>query len=197
MIKNLRPVEKLTNINLKVLSVKHLVVLGAVLVVAFGALGPVSLHTNKADASIVAPQWLVNYISGKVGGAATSSVMGTMGFQCAGRIVCWSNTNYDPPRWFYYGVVQTGNGPSGYLRARGWPSSNGAVIRTFPENWKLVLFCQTHGDWVYGRWGWTNVWDYIGHYGDAPMFVSDGFVYTGTNGFVSGACDSTNFGGNP
>jgi hypothetical protein len=125
-------------------------------------------------------------------------VLNSMGYHCAGSpFVCWDDTSYDPPRWYYYGVVDTGNGAAGYVRARGWASTNGAVIRTFPESWKLVIFCQTQGDWVYGRWGWTNVWDYVGHYGDAPMFVSDGFVRTGTNGFISGDCGATNLGGNP
>jgi hypothetical protein len=152
---------------------------------------------RPASATNIAPQWLVNYIYKRMPGT-TAQIMGGMGFHCAGTpYVCWTDTSYDPPRWFYYGVVQTGNGASGYLNARGWPATNAPVIRTFPENWKLVLFCQTTGPSVYGRWGWTNVWDYVGHNGDAPMFVSDGFVYTGSNGFVAGACDSTNYGGNP
>lgn len=168
----------------------------AAITITMGALAPL-VNPSHASASIIAPQWLVNYIYKKMPGQ-TASIMGQMGFQCAGTpFVCWTDTSYDPPRWFYYGVVQTGNGAGGYLNARGWPKKDAAVIRTFPENWKLVLFCQTTGDWVYGRWGWTNVWDYVGHYGDAPMFVSDGFVYTGTNGFVAGNCANTNYGGNP
>jgi hypothetical protein len=126
--------------------------------------------------------------------------METLGYQCAGTpFACWSDTDYDPPRWFRYGVVDTGSGSAGYVRARGWPgtSADVPVIRTFPEAWKLVIFCQTQGPVVNGRWGPTNVWDYVGHDGDAPMFVSDGFVRTGTNGFVAGDCGATNMGDNP
>lgn len=166
----------------------------AAVTILFSAVLMPLAHPAQASASMMAPQWLVNYVF-KHGDAY---IMNGMGYQCAGSpFVCWTNTSYDPPRWFYYGVVKTGVGAGGYLNARGWPSTSAPAIRTFPENWKLVIFCQTTGQWVYGRWGWTNVWDYVGHYGDAPMFVSDGFVYTGSNGFVSGACNSTNFGGNP
>jgi hypothetical protein len=153
---------------------------------------------QPASASVPAPTWLVNFVKSRSNQA--KSVMEALGYTCLPiGVVCWREGSYDPPRWFYYGIVDTGNGPSGYVRARGWPGTTAdvPVIRTFPEAWKLVIFCQTQGPWVYGRWGWTNVWDYVGHYGDAPMFVSDGFVRTGTNGFVAGDCGATNMGGNP
>jgi hypothetical protein len=145
-----------------------------------------------------APKWLVDFVGNRAGDQA-QGILEAFGYNCLTEWVCWNDTSYDPPRWFYYGVVQTGLGSNGYLRARGWPGtdSRDPVIRTFPENWKLVIFCQTHGPTVNGRWGPTNVWDYVGHYGEAPMFVSDGFVYTGTNLPVAGDCGATNMGDNP
>ena len=46
--------------------------------------------------------------------------------------------------------------------------------------------CQVTNDWVYGAWGWTNVWDVLqDYYGEAWLGVSsDGWLYTGTNGLV-------------
>lgn len=151
--------------------------------------------TPKAASANPVASWFVQYLLKKMSTTAAKEVLKSMGYTCA--IDIWScTTSYDPPKWFYYGVVQTGNGSAGYLRARGWASnaSNVPVIRTFPENWKLVIFCQTTGDWVYGRWGWTNIWNYVGRYGEAGMFVSDGFVYTASNDRVAGDCDNTNMG---
>jgi len=185
-------VSKVRRVRLRIVAA----VLAAFLLAGIGA----AVAPAPAEAATpAAPTWLSNYLSGKLGKDVATSIMKALGYDCAGGspFLCWHSTDYDPPLWFRYGVVQTGNGPNGYLNARGWPSTNAAIIRTFPENWKLVIFCQTQGPAVYGRWGWTTTWDYIGHYGDAPMFVSDGFVYTGTNGYVSRDCGATNMGGNP
>jgi hypothetical protein len=171
------------------------VALTAFLAVVFGVGATMADPTPKAASANPVATWLVNYLLKKMSTTAAKDVLTTMGYGCVADP--WScTTSYDPPKWYYYGVVQTGNGPAGYLKARGWASaaSNVPVIRTFPEGWKLVLFCQTTGDWVYGRWGWTNIWDYVGRSGEAGMFVSDGFVYTGSNGRVAGDCDNTNMG---
>jgi hypothetical protein len=163
-----------------------------------GTTAPANVKMVPASLTTAAPQWLVNFIKGRSN--KSTEILKDLGFNCLPiGVVCWREGSYDPARWFYYGVVQTGNGPNGYLRARGWPgtTSDDPVIRTFPESWKVVIFCQTQGPWVYGRWGWTNVWDYVGHYGEASMFLSDGFIYTGQNSFVAGDCGATNMGGNP
>ncbi len=165
------------------------------LAVVLGVGATMADPTPKAAKANPVASWLVSYLLKKMTTTAAKEVLKSMGYSCP--IDPWScTTSYDPPRWFYYGVVQTGNGPAGYVKARGWAStaSNVPVIRTFPEGWKLVIFCQTTGDWVYGRWGWTNIWNYVGRYGEAGMFVSDGFVYTGSNSNVAGDCDNTNMG---
>lgn len=107
--------------------------------------------------------------------------------------LCSSDTSPDPARW-HTGTVDTG-GP--ILKVRNWSTQSASITRTMPDGWRLEIFCQQTGDRVYGRWGWTNVWDYVGTFGGVPWFVSDGFVYTGSNGFVTGSCTSTNWGNNP
>jgi hypothetical protein len=153
---------------------------------------------QQADAAILrvpVPKWLADKIGKLVGDWAGGSILESMGYHCPAGfplVACYKETNYDPPRW-HAGTVSTG-GSAYYLNARAWPARAAPVVRTFPNGWRLVIFCQTTGEWVYGRWGWTNVWDYVGQQGDYPRFVSDGFVYTGSNGFVAGDCASTNYG---
>jgi hypothetical protein len=161
------------------------------------AFKPATATIEARPAAVVGPQvvkWMVDYLLKKVGKATTKQILESTGFKCTATIICYREGNFDPPRWYYKAVVQTGLGASGYLRARGLPNTNAPIVRTFPEGWKLTIFCQTTGPTVYGRWGPTNVWNYVGRYNGEPMFVSDGFVYTGTNNFVAGDCGATNFG---
>jgi hypothetical protein len=142
----------------------------------------------------VVPNWLKNYLLKKVGRAVGEQILKQMGYLCpngGSPFNCY--TDYDPPRWAA-GTVDTG-GPAYWVNARAWPALNAPVVRTFRHGWRLVIFCQTRGAWVYGRWGWTNVWNYVGNQGEHPRFVSDGYVNTGSNGFVAGDCASTNYGG--
>ena len=52
----------------------------------------------------------------------------------------------------------------------------------------VTVWCQISSDWVDGQWGATNIWDRISDYQHDPQYVSDGFVDTGSNGFVAGSC---------
>jgi hypothetical protein len=147
-----------------------------------------------ASSSIPVPDKIAGWVFRSQGTSIAKAIFQAEGDTCLPLgLLCYMQGSYDPPRWGN-GTVQTG-GPAYYLNARGWPATNAAIIRTFPNNWRLVIFCQEQGPAVYGQWGWTTVWDYVGQNGDAPMFVSDGFVNTGTNGYVSGDCASTNYGG--
>ncbi|MEV6831876.1 hypothetical protein [Amycolatopsis sp. NPDC051102] len=150
---------------------------------------------SVANASInpPVPSWLAKYLIKARGPGVATAILQGQGYKCLPLgVVCWLEGSYDPPRWGK-GTVTTA-GPQYYLNARAWPATNAPIPRTFRNGWRLVIFCQTTGPAVNGRWGWTNVWDYVGKLGDVPMFVSDGFVYTGSNGFVAGDCASTNYG---
>jgi hypothetical protein len=52
----------------------------------------------------------------------------------------------------------------------------------------VTVFCQTTGDPFNGLWGWTNVWDRITSGTEAPEYVSDGYINTGSNGRVAPDC---------
>jgi hypothetical protein len=148
----------------------------------------------QAAGSIPVPNWLVKSVLTSRGEAIARQTFIGEGYTCLPLgLVCYINGNYDPPRWGH-GTVDTG-GPGTYVNARAWASPSAPMVRTFPDRWKLTIFCQTTGDTVNGRWGPTNVWDFVGKEGERGRFVSDGFVYTGSNGFVAGDCAATNYGG--
>ena len=161
---------------------------------AMPAAAPVG-SVNASILRVVAPTWLVKLLKETVGDWAGGDILESMGYTCPiglPLIACYKSTSYDPPR-YAGGTVDTG-GSAYYLNARTWPARNAPVVRTFPNGWRLTILCQTTGEWVNGRWGPTNIWNYVGHQGDRPRFVSDGFVYTGSNGFVAGDCANTNYG---
>ncbi|MEC5148787.1 hypothetical protein RCH22_000428 [Cryobacterium psychrotolerans] len=146
------------------------------------------------------PQWMARWILRNATRSGAVQDLALIGETCPpwavttwGLAFCYSSTSPEPARW-HAGVVQTG-GP--VLNARKWSATSADITRTFPNNWKLKVFCQQTGTRVYGQWGWTNVWDYVGTFGGTPWFVSDGFVNTGSNGYVAGSCSSTNWGDNP
>jgi hypothetical protein len=155
-------------------------------------LGPTSQASASTSISVPVPSWLAHFLVNSRGEDLARQILQAQGYTCLPfGVACYIQGSYDPPRWAA-GTVNTGGPP--YVNARAWPRTDAPVIRTFPNGWRLVIFCQTTGQWIYGRWGWTNVWDYVGQQGDAPRFVSDGFVYTGSNGFVAGDCAATNYG---
>ena len=89
------------------------------------------------------------------------------------------------------GTVVTG-GASIPLNVRPLPNRSRPPMRTFPSGWKLVILCQTYGEWAYGPYGWSNIWNYVG---DDPSgvtrFVHDASVYTGSSGMVAGQCPAS------
>ena len=155
------------------------------------ALAPVSAEASTLG---VVPQSIARWLVKWVGETTGKKLVQGQGFLCLPySTVSSCSSSYDAPRWAS-GRADTG-GSAYYLRARSWTSTANSIVTTYANGTGLTIFCQTTGEWVYGRWGWTNVWDFIGMNGDRPMFVSDGFVYTGSNGFVAGSCSSTNYGG--
>lgn len=84
----------------------------------------------------------------------------------------------------FTGRVDTGS--SLPLNVRQGPSTGTAVLRTLPNGSAVGLNCYVHGQAVNGRWGVTDIWDQI----DGGGWVSDGFVYTGSNNPVVPPCGS-------
>jgi hypothetical protein len=96
--------------------------------------------------------------------------------------------------------VMVGTAPA-YADAQGTVvASKGLTIRTCPStacapfgtpipNGSLVdIICQVNGQRVNGNWGPTTIWDRLSPLGQPGRWVSDGFVFTGSNGFVTSVC---------
>ncbi|MER6977870.1 SH3 domain-containing protein [Streptomyces carpinensis] len=79
----------------------------------------------------------------------------------------------------YYSVA-----PGVRLNVRRGPGTGYAIVRVLTEGAKVPIFCQTTGTTVTGPYGTSNVWDNI----DDSEFVSDAYVYTGSDGYVAPRC---------
>jgi hypothetical protein len=92
-----------------------------------------------------------------------------------------------------FGPYKTVANPA--LNERSAPSTSSTIVGTLPYGSLIYISCQTTGTSVLGNWGYTTIWDQIGSGGAGVVgsFVSDGWVDTGTNGFIPGvpSCGST------
>ncbi|MER6162013.1 SH3 domain-containing protein [Streptomyces sp. NPDC001868] len=79
----------------------------------------------------------------------------------------------------YYSVA-----PGIRLNVRSGPSTSYGVVRVLPEGARVPIYCQTPGQTISGPYGTTNVWDNI----DDGQYISDAYVYTGSDGYVAGRC---------
>lgn len=67
---------------------------------------------------------------------------------------------------------------------RSGPSNNHSLVRTLPKRSRVTIYCQTPGQRVSGPYGTTAIWDRIG----SGQYISDSFVYTGSDGYVAPRC---------
>ncbi|MGW2567727.1 SH3 domain-containing protein [Streptomyces sp. NPDC001537] len=74
--------------------------------------------------------------------------------------------------------------PGVRLNVRSGPGTQYSIVRILPEGAKVPIYCQTPGTSVSGPYGTSNIWDNI----DDNQFVSDTYVYTGTDGYVAPRC---------
>ncbi|HEX6497630.1 MAG TPA: hypothetical protein VF054_01210 [Micromonosporaceae bacterium] len=93
------------------------------------------------------------------------------------------------------GTTGTANAASGTVNTSGSALTVRASPGTGYDAWDTVadgasvsILCQTSGSSVTGTYGTSNVWDMIGRGG----FVSDAYVYTGSDGYVAHACTYAN-----
>jgi hypothetical protein len=84
------------------------------------------------------------------------------------------------------GTVQVGAGHT--LNIRSTENTLNPPIGRLADGTVVTIDCQMPGERVNGNWGPTTIWDAIEPGPTWPAgWVSDGFVYTGTNEFL-GAC---------
>ncbi|MCK1823008.1 SH3 domain-containing protein [Streptomyces sp. XM83C] len=74
--------------------------------------------------------------------------------------------------------------PGVRLNVRSGPGTNYPIVRVLPAGSRVPIYCQSPGTWVTGTYGTSNIWDNISN----GEFVSDAYVYTGSDGYVASRC---------
>ena len=67
------------------------------------------------------------------------------------------------------------------------PGHTASVIGCVPNGTVIKVQCQVHSNYVSGPWGTTDLWDRT-YWNGMTGFVTDAYVYTGTNGTVAPPC---------
>ncbi len=82
--------------------------------------------------------------------------------------------------------IQTDNG----LRVSGrrGVSTSATVVRKFASGTGVKIVCQKSGQRVRGKFGISNIWDLIDIGGGRGVYVTDTYVYTGSDGRVAPTC---------
>ena len=70
------------------------------------------------------------------------------------------------------------------LNIRSGPGTGYSIVGTLPGSSKVLLYCQTPGTTVTGTYGTSNIWDNISN----GEFISDAYVNTGSDGYVTSHC---------
>ncbi len=79
------------------------------------------------------------------------------------------------------GTVHTDSGAA--LTVRSTPSTGGASVGSIADGTAVTISCQTNGSTVDGKYGTSDIWDKVGN-----GYVSDSYVYTGSDGRVAPDC---------
>ncbi len=82
------------------------------------------------------------------------------------------------------GAITYPTAPGYQVNVRSGPGTSHRVVKVLPYNTRVPIRCQRHGEKVSGPYGTTDIWDNI-----APgQYVSDAYVRTGSDGFVTVPC---------
>ncbi|MFI8685930.1 peptidoglycan DD-metalloendopeptidase family protein [Rossellomorea sp. NPDC077527] len=79
------------------------------------------------------------------------------------------------------GTVHTDSGAP--LNIRSGPGTNYNVVGSVSDGATVTISCQKRGETVTGKYGTSNLWNYIG-----DGYISDTYVYTGSDGQVAPTC---------
>jgi LasA protease len=83
---------------------------------------------------------------------------------------------------FTQGIVDADDG--GTVNRRAGPGTGYAVVGSVTDGTTISIACSANGTTHSGRWGATSLWNKL----TDGTWVSDAFVYTGTDGPVNGMC---------
>ncbi|NJP53779.1 SH3 domain-containing protein [Streptomyces sp. SBST2-5] len=74
--------------------------------------------------------------------------------------------------------------PGVRLNVRSGPGTGYRIVRVLPAGAKVPIHCQRPGTTVTGTYGTSKIWDNIG----SGEYVSDAYVKTGSDGYVTSRC---------
>lgn len=83
-------------------------------------------------------------------------------------------------------TVRTDNGMRVHARKR--PNSDAASVRTFVNGDRVRIVCQQRGEQVTGKFGTSRLWDLVDLGNGRGAYVTDTYVYTGSDGRVAPDC---------
>ncbi|WP_103339060.1 hypothetical protein [Amycolatopsis sp. CA-126428] len=85
------------------------------------------------------------------------------------------------PAFAAAGTVHTDSGAP--LTVRSSPSASAGSVGSIADGTAVTISCQTNGSTVDGKYGTSDIWDKVG-----DGYVSDAYVYTGSDGRVAPDC---------
>ncbi|MFD3442150.1 peptidase [Streptomyces sp. NPDC058685] len=74
--------------------------------------------------------------------------------------------------------------PGHRVNVRSGPGTNYRLVKVLPLGASVPINCQKPGERISGPYGTTNLWDNIAN----GQFVSDAYVRTGSDGYVTIRC---------
>ncbi|MFF0450646.1 peptidase [Streptomyces sp. NPDC004609] len=74
--------------------------------------------------------------------------------------------------------------PGYRVNVRSGPGTGFGIVRVLPLGATVPIHCQKPGETISGPYGTTNIWDNIA----SGEFVSDAYVNTGSDGYVTIRC---------
>jgi pyruvate/2-oxoglutarate dehydrogenase complex dihydrolipoamide acyltransferase (E2) component len=83
-------------------------------------------------------------------------------------------------------TIRTDNGM--LVKARRGPRTTAAEVRSLKGGTGVQIVCQTRGEQVTGKFGTSRIWDLIDLGGGRGAYVTDTYVYTGSDGRVAPDC---------
>ncbi|WP_428837925.1 SH3 domain-containing protein [Streptomyces thermocarboxydus] len=74
--------------------------------------------------------------------------------------------------------------PGYQVNVRSGPGTSYPIIKVLPEGTRVAIYCQRPGTTVTGPYGTSNIWDNVAN----GEYVSDAYVYTGSDGYIRPRC---------
>ncbi|GGZ12220.1 hypothetical protein GCM10010387_00060 [Streptomyces inusitatus] len=74
--------------------------------------------------------------------------------------------------------------PGHRVNVRSGPGTGYRIVRVLPYDARVQINCQKPGEKITGPYGTTTIWDCIAN----GEYVSDAYVQTGSNGYVTVRC---------